>query len=38
MELRDIGEIQGQVAKLLKINAIVSFKSIKGPIIEEIND
>ena len=34
MESRDGGEIQDQVAKLLKMTTIVSFR----PIIEKIND
>ena len=38
MESRDIGEIQDQVVKLLKPTIILAFRSIKGPIIEEIND
>ena len=38
MESRDIGEIQDQAAKLLKTTTIVPFRSIRGSIIEEIND
>ena len=38
MELRDIGDIQDQAVKLLKTTIIVPFRSIKGLIIEEIDD
>ena len=38
MDSRDIGDIQDQAAKLLKTNAIVPFRPIKGLVIEEIND
>ena len=37
MELKDTGEIQDQVAKLLKTTTIVPFRLIKGLIIEEID-
>ena len=36
IESRDAGEIQDQATKLLRITAIVPFRSIKGLIIEEI--
>ena len=38
MESRDIGEIQDQATKLLKIIAIMPFMPINGSIIEEIDD
>ena len=38
MESRDIGDIQDQVAKLLKTTTIVPFRPIKGLVIEEIDD
>ena len=38
MESRDNGDIQDQAAKILKTIAILPFKSIKGMVIEEIND
>ena len=36
--LRNVGEIQDQAAKLLRITNIVPFRLIKGPIIEEIDE
>ena len=38
MELRDIGEIQDQAAKLLKTTITVPFKAIKGLVINDIDD
>ena len=38
MESRDIGDIQGQAAKLLKITAIMPFRPIKDLVIEKIDD
>ena len=38
MEIRDVGEIQDKATKILKITAIMIFRSINGSIIEEIND
>ena len=38
MESRDASEIQDQVSKLLEIIAIMPFKLINGPLVEEIND
>ena len=38
MESRDIGDIKDQAVKLLKTIAIVPFRSIKGLVIEEMND
>ena len=38
MESRDTGDIQDQAAKLLKTTAIVHFRTVKGLVIEEIDD
>ena len=38
MESRDTGDIKDQAAKLLKTTVIVTFKPIKGLIIDEIDD
>ena len=38
MESRDTGDIQDQVAKLLKTVAIMPFKPIKGLVIKDIDD
>ena len=38
MVSRDTGDIQDQATKLLKTTAIVPFRSIKGLVIEEIDD
>ena len=38
MESIDTGEIQDQIAKLLKTTNIVPFRFIKGSVIEEIDD
>ena len=38
MELKDTGIIQDQAAKILKTTTIMPFRSIKGLVIEEIDD